>query len=96
MTIYLLQGKEKIKLQKQLCMQKEEQSPERESTLVKIHNNLPAFCSEYMHLIRLNAKEMSIILCEKHNQGITCCCLCPSTAGSLGTAPPLPLSCLLG
>lgn len=96
MTIYLLQGPEKVKLQKQLCMQKEGQSPERESTLVKTHNNLPAFCSEYVHFIRVNAKEMSVILCDKHNQRTSCRCLCPAllqpgrVPGDCSPFPELP------
>lgn len=37
----------------------------RECVLAKIPYNLPLFCSEYMHLIRVNAKEISLMLCEK-------------------------------
>lgn len=53
----------------------------RECMLAKIHN-LPLFCSEYMHLIRVNAKEISIILREKEKQLTACCCMYTSSVAA--------------
>lgn len=66
----------------------------RDCMLAKIHYNLLLFCSEYRHLIRFNAKEISVILCEK--QQTTCCCTYTVALG-LVTAQQssIPGDCLL-